>query len=205
MNPQIWEEKRLKPSCQQQALPVTATAAPWGFREGPTPLPNWGASPCRPLAHLVAARAALHHGEAIVIGSRVAEDIHDSPHFLTLPQAGDRGAHHLAGGGGSSDSAQGEPLGCKRARLPPGTRRRGPRPSGRQEGASLPHWPLPVPLPYSSQTWGEPSGCQLLNLRGSERVRSDGGLPVQEGDALELDVHIIQALEWGDGNGRERP
>lgn len=39
-----------------------------------------------------------HHREAVVIGGRVAEDVHDGPHLLDLVQTGDWGAHHLPGG-----------------------------------------------------------------------------------------------------------
>lgn len=36
-------------------------------------------------------------------------------------------------------------------------------------------------------------------IPGSERVRGDGGLPVQEGHTLQLDVHVVQALRRGSG------
>lgn len=39
--------------------------------------------------------SGLHHREPVVIGRRVAENIHDDAHFLPPPQAGDRRAHHL--------------------------------------------------------------------------------------------------------------
>ena len=51
--------------------------------------------------HYLVTISALHDDrEAVVIGGRVAKDVHDGPHFLYPVQTGDRGTHHLSVCGG---------------------------------------------------------------------------------------------------------
>lgn len=50
-------------------------------------------------------------------------------------------------------------------------------------------------LSMSSHSTQEPESLAgQLTIPGSERVRGDRGLPVQEGDTLQLDVHVIETL-----------
>lgn len=48
--------------------------------------------------YLVISGDLHHHWEAVVIGGRVAEDVHDGPHLLNPIQTGDWRTHHLPGG-----------------------------------------------------------------------------------------------------------
>lgn len=47
--------------------------------------------------YLVARRELHDHGEAVVIGGRVAEDVHDGSHLLYSVQTRHWGTHHLPG------------------------------------------------------------------------------------------------------------
>lgn len=47
--------------------------------------------------YLITAGALRDDSEAVVIGRRVAEDVHDGSHLLYPVQAGDRRTHHLSG------------------------------------------------------------------------------------------------------------
>lgn len=104
----------------------------------------------------------LHdHWEAVVIGGRVAEGVHDGPHLLDPVQAGDWRTHHLP---------------------------------GRKWWGGIKHRVRTVtPTTFQLEAFAQSDE----GSPGRQPMGGCRGLPVQEGDALQLDVDIIQALRAG--------
>lgn len=106
---------------------------------------------------------AVHHGEAVVVGGRAAQHVHDDAHLLPPPQAGDRRAHHLP---------VREPRCDRRGR---GLRTRGPKrgsAGGKGSGAGClqtraqePQTPTPTPAPGESAV-GDVPRSPRPGLRG---------------------------------------
>lgn len=167
-------------------------------------------------AHLGAVGVALHHGEAVVVGGGVAEDVHNRAHPLDPPQTGDGSAHDLPAGksrgGNNSAAARPELTPPHTQHLPAPPITSGGCGGGRHaagEGAGDHQAPVTTaghrhpsrlgPTTQSEGWWWPPA-----HLPGREGVGRHRGLPVQERHALQLDVHVIQPLQ-GEPSCQQRP